>query len=249
MMEPVLVLLARLLISYPTLLPLILYLSVLTWYDVKRREIDDALILAGAPGIAASLVVYTLINGVRSLLTIDTFSSAVVGATLVATTYLLARRGQMGSGDVPIMLLTTMALLPYAVEFYGVVVPLVLAVMVLGVVYVVAEMVMNAVHNARRMEDFAEATADCGALEKAYYFLATKVFRSDEFRSLRFYFPVKHGGVKRFTAKVGVEPMEGSEHEVLGDVVLAIKGVPFVAMLLTGTVLATLWVALFQPTC
>ncbi|MEM4788081.1 MAG: hypothetical protein QXV28_08900 [Ignisphaera sp.] len=244
----ILLILIRLLILYPTLLPLIFYLSILTWYDLKYREISDALILAGVPGIATGLVVYILINRINSLFTFNILSSVIIGGVLIATTYLLVMKGQMGSGDIPILLLTTMALLPYTVEFYGIAVPLVLVVMVLGIIYVFAEMIINVIHNAKRMSYFSKATSDCRTLEKVYYFLTTKVFRSDEFKNLRFYFPVKHGGIKRFTAKVGIEPLSGSEHEILGDVVLAVKGIPFIAILLTGTVLATLWIIL-SPVC
>ncbi|MEM1694616.1 MAG: prepilin peptidase [Ignisphaera sp.] len=249
MIEIALMIIVKLLVLYPSLPPLILYLSIATWYDLRYREIDDALILAGIPGAVSSLVVYTLINGIGSLISVNTVLSVIVGGVLVSTSYLLARKGQMGSGDVPIVLLTTLFLLPYTIKFYGVPVPLVLVVMVLGITYVVAEVVVNVVHNARRIKDFAKATSNCRALEKVYYFLVTKVFKSEEFRNLRFYFPVKHGEVKRFTSRVGLEPMEGSEYEILGDMVLAMKGLPFIAVLLTGTILSTLWLIVLQPMC
>ncbi|MEM1694028.1 MAG: hypothetical protein QXL19_09870 [Ignisphaera sp.] len=244
MIETLLIIFIKLFTMYTTIPFFIPYLLVLSWYDIKYREIDGRLIIAGVPIIIVSLVIYVLFNGIETLFTINIFSSIVVSIALVVTTYLLAKRGQMGFGDVLIIFLSVLALLPYTVRLYGMVVPLIIIVLLFGVTYIVIEIIMNIIHNAKRMKIFIEATADCGLLEKIYYFLISRVFRSNEFRNAKFYFPIKYGGVKRFVAKVGIEPLVYSEP--LDDLVLALKGIPFVVVLLIGIILTTIWIV-FQP--
>ncbi|MEM1561285.1 MAG: hypothetical protein QXK24_00275 [Ignisphaera sp.] len=240
MIETLLIIFIKLFTMYTTIPFFILYLLVLSWYDIKYREINGNLIIVGIPIVIASLVVYVLINGIETLFTINILSSIVVSITLVITTYLLAKRGMMGFGDVLITFLSVLALLPYTVRLYGMIVPLIIIVLLFGITYIVIEIVMNIIHNTKRMKIFIEATTDCGLLEKIYYFLISRVFRSDEFRNVKFYFPIKYRGVKRFVAKVGIEPLVSSEP--LDDLVLALKGIPFVVILLVGTILTTIWI-------
>lgn len=244
----VIVLLLRLMINYPTIIPLLIYLAVIAYYDMKYREVTGHLLLSGLPGVAVGLVVHTLIKSPAYLFSMNTLFSLVIASSVIATSFLLARRGQIGVGDVPVVALVSLALFPYTVRVYGIPIPLILLTFLLGVFYVVVEVIGSVLHNIRRFHEFAEITNDCGLALKLYYFFVSKVFTVREFKNLKYYFPVKYEGSRRLTAKVGVEPLEGREYEVSGNLVLAVKGIPFVASLFTGAVLSTLWLLLTELT-
>lgn len=246
--ESLLVSVLRLVVRYPSLLPLAVILGVATYYDVKHREIPMGLLVAGAPGIAVGLALFVLLGGLSHYQLPTALVVVVVGASLVATSYVLARRGQLGSGDVPMIALLVVGA-PYTVEVGGIQAPVVALVLVLGMVYVLIEVILNAVHNAGMMPAFRRLTADSSAYERLYYFLTSRVMTLEEFRRSRFYFPVKYEGFKRYVARVGTEPLDPSEHQVAGDVLLAEKGTPFVALLFTGLLFTILWIVIAGVPC
>lgn len=223
-----------------------LFLAVMLYYDIKTREIPIGAVAALAPGIAISFALYVYFSGLLFGWGVEDFAmSMAITGVLVATTIALARSGQMGYGDA--ILVSVVGLLnPHVVpaSFVPVKVPLILLVLFFGLAYLVAEVLWNVAHNARRWAMFKKATEGCTGLERLYYMLAGKVFTREEFASKRFYFPLLHEGMKRKAAKVGVEPLESSEFEVKGEYVVATKGFAFATFLATGYVLALAYMIL-----
>lgn len=242
MLAEILAVSLRVAILYPTVLPTILALSVLSYYDVKYREFDVKVALACIPGIVTGLAIYMANFGDFVIYTAEFVVTIATSVTMVLTTIVLSRRGLIGSGDILIASMVAIGS-PYTVNIASYRVPFPVVVLALGSVYVVMEIVANAFHNASRLDRFLSVTRDCTVVEKLFYFTMSKVFTVDEFRSKRFYFPVKHVGRKRYLVQVGVEPLEGSQHAVEGSLVLATKGIPFVIVMLTGYVLASLVLA------
>jgi len=227
----------------------LLFLAVMLYYDVKAREVPLGAVLALAPGIAISLTLYALFSGLLRGYGVGDFAlSMATTGVIVLTALAMARSGQLGYGDA--VLVGVVGLLnPYVVRAPLVLVrvPLIVLVMAFGLAYLLAEVAHNAIHNARRWNMFKRATEGCTALERLYYAVAGKVFTREEFAGRKFYFPLVHEGVKRVTAKVGVEPLEGSGFEVRGEYVVATKGFALSALLATGYALTIAYLLLLYP--
>ena len=223
------------LLKYPTVLETLAFLGIASYYDAKYREIDAKLFIAMVPPIIVSyfflLTLTRLLFGSPSpdTLTLNTAITAVV----TAATYVLARLGMKGYGDVFLVLITGL-LNPYEIELWGLTfTPLVLTI-IFGLVYVVAVVVSNTVHNIRRWTDFAKATSGVGPAMRAAYMVLGKVMTRDEFKTKKFYFPLYDGSTGRLVAKVGVEPLEGDKYDIQGEYVVAAYGMPFSLLLLVG---------------
>ena len=237
---------------YPTVPITLLFLIVTLYYDLRTREIPFGIIVALLPGVILSYVIYLLFYGIifGSEL-IEFLGATAVSGILVATTFILAKKGQVGFGDVIITGVVGLAN-PYIVDipFLSMKTPMIFLVFVFGITYVLAEIIGNIIHNVRRVSMFKEATEDCSNLEKIYYIFIGKVFTREEFSGKRFYFPLLHGGGKRKTAKVGIEPLEGHEFEIEGKYVIAVKGFAFTGVLALGYILTIIYIVLaVTPTC
>lgn len=235
-------------IRYPTLLPLLIVLGAASYYDSKYREVPLRLIAAGTPGVVAGLAIHLIFRPWEVLNYYTLTNVAVVGAALLVATYLLFRGGYVGAGDLPVVALLVVGA-PYVVEVYGIRMPLSALSVVLGSVYIVAELVCNVVHNFSRFRVFSELVSDVGYAEKLYYFLVCRVMTGDEFAQSKFYVPVKHPGVRKLVARVGVEPLHPEEYGDVEGSLLAIKGVPFACVIFVGLLLSTLAVLLYAPLC
>jgi len=217
-------------LRYPFTLVTLAFLSIATYYDVKEREIDEKLYLAVIPPAAA---VFALMHLAGWLSVVELLVSGLATAIVALATYLLAREGMIGYGDV--FLVAAVGLLnPHLVKlggFYAT--PLMLSVL-FGSAYLIPIVALNLVHNLRRKEMFREAAKNLTKWETAFYMLVGRVMTAEEFRRSRFYFPLVADGIKRKMARVGVEPLEGSEHDVAGMYIIATYGFPFAAVLLVG---------------
>lgn len=229
---------------YPTLPLLLCLLALGTYYDVKNREIPFWLILGFMPGLIISLALYLFFYPWRVE---DIVISEVFSLLVTLLVYLMARAGYYGFGDVLIVLVTGV-LSPYVLSFGWLKVPLLMMSLVLGLSYVLLEIVSNLFHNIRRLDYFKKATEGCSLAEKAYYAVVGKVFTSSEFRGLKFYFPLIHSGMKKVIARVGKEPLNGSEYDLKdSNYVVATKGIPFIGVLTTGYVLSLLVLSFTLP--
>jgi len=220
-------------LRYPYTMVTLAFLSIATYYDIREREIDTKLYIAVIP---PGLIACTMAYMARTFSLYEVLANTVVTAVVAASTYVLARRGMMGFGDV--FLVAIVGLLnPGLVRVWNVYAAPLMLTVVLGSVYVLFILASNLVHNLRRMEMFRKATGGLSRGESFFYLLVGKVMTADEFRRSKFYFPLIAGGTKRMIARVGVEPLEGSEHYVEGEYVVATYGFPFAAVLLVGYVL------------
>lgn len=227
-------LLVEQLLRYPTAVPLIAYLVVVSYYDVRYREASDVVLFSGYPPVAVALI-YAVVSGrvlLEELLLHGILATWVIGAMAA-----MVRMGFVGSGDLVIIGVVALGV-PYVKWVSMFPFPAFAVAVVGGAVYVFAEAVANAVHNARRWSMFLRATAKCGVTAKVYYFFYGRVFTAEEFRARRFYFPLVDEYGSRFAARVGVEPLDPLAHSVRGDFVIATKGLPMAVELLVGTIVA-----------
>jgi len=228
------------LMRYPFALVTLAFLAFATYYDEKEREIDSKLFLAVIP---PAMVTYAIIYSFGMLDIEGLVATAITTAVIAGTTYVLSRAGIMGFGDVLIMLVVG-ALNPKVLRFGSLVLtPLALSVL-LGAFYLVFVVILNLVHNLRRLNEFKEAIRGAGGGSSIYYMLVGRVMTAEEFKRSKFYFPLVAGGMKRKIAKVGVEPMEGAEHSIEGEYVIATKGMPFATAMMIGYFLT--FVLMFQ---
>ena len=233
-----------LLLAAPGALPTLLFLAVVAYYDLRRRDVDPRLLLAPAPTVALLYAALGLWPVTPRALCV----SLLVTGLLTAATLLLARRGVVGGGD-PWLVLAVGLLNPTAMRLWGLpTTPLALS-LALGSAYALAEALANAVHNARRIGEFAALTRGMGLARRLYYFVAGRVMTVEEFRGSRFLFPLVTEGSARLVPRVGWEPLEGAEHRVGGRALIAAPGLPLAALLLVGYALhlALLAAAPWEP--
>jgi len=215
---------------HPYVLVTIAFLAVASYYDVKEREIDVRLFLAMIPPCVMTYVTLYLANMFPE---VDVVTNSIVTAVVASVSYVLARQGVMGYGDT-LLILVVGALNPYLVELWGIyLTPLMLS-LVFGSAYPLFLMVSNLIHNLRRRDAFEKAVEGFSRNETLFYLLFGKVFSAEEFKKTKFYFPLTADGKKRKIAKVGVEPLEGSEHGIEGGYVIASFGLPLAVALLVG---------------
>jgi len=221
------------LLRYPYTLVTLSFLSIATYYDIKDREIDTKLYIAVIP---SCVLIYIFMYSTNLLSLFDIIATSVATAIVALATYLLARQDMIGYGDV--FLVTVVgALNPRLVNIWGIyTTPLVLS-LIFGLVYLFSLIVSNLIHNLRRRDMFREIARDFSKWETVFYLLIGKVMTVDEFKKSRFYFPLVTNSTKRRTAKVGVEPLSGSDYEVEGDYVIATYGFPFAAVLFMGYII------------
>jgi len=234
--------LLQLFLLYPGFPVTLAWLSVLAYYDLRYREVGLGPLLAPLP--AAAVLAYAA-HAKGLLSTWAAVASAASSAAPVAAVALLSWRGYMGWGDA-VAIAVLSALNPFLVQLGPLAMPASGAAIALGSAYAVAHLVGNALWNARRPGLFAEASRGAGALARAYYFLFARALTPEEAASARFYFPLYGGGYRRAVARAGVEPLEMPP---VGGPVLASKGIPFLASLLTGYAALTAVVALYPGAC
>lgn len=242
------VLLARLIFvffRYPTTALTLTFLAITSYYDVKYREISGKLFIAFTP--ASALALYFLFR--FGFTNTSVFSiNAVVTFIIAASTYLLARKGIIGFGDV--LAVTAVGLLnPYVIKVGNLIVTPLMMSILLGSTYLIAYVTVNAIHNLRRINEFSNLTKGMGKLSKTYFFIVGKVMTTREFKEKKFYFPLVTASESRAFARVASEPLKGSEYEVSGEYVIASFGLPFVVLLLTGYALYITLLLLYPSLC
>lgn len=219
-----------LLLRFPGILPTLVFLSIATYYDVRYREIDTRLFISIIP---AGILSYILVLPWLSYMDII---SPILTCTIVLITYLLARRGVMGKGD-PFLIAVVGLLNPYVIKLWGITTTPLMLTLVFGTVYVLALVMVNIVYNVRNIKVFMELTRDTRLFEKIYYFLAGRVMSTEEFKRKKYFFPLVTVDSRRLIARVGYEPLEGSEYDIKGSHLIASHGFAFAALLLTGYIL------------
>jgi len=224
------------LLRYPYTLVTLVFLSIATYYDIKEREIDTKLYIAIIP---PCILIYIVMYFANLLSLFDIIATSIATAIVALTTYLLARQDMMGYGDV--FLVTAIgALNPKLIKIWGIyTTPLVLS-LIFGLTYLFFLVISNLIHNLRRKDMFREITRDFSKWETIFYLLVGKVMTAEEFRKTKFYFPLVSGNTRRKTAKVGIEPLSGSEYEVAGEYIIATYGFPFATILLVGYIITVL---------
>lgn len=218
-------------LAYPTIPPLIGYLLVASYFDVKYREMSDTILLAGYPFIAAGLAYYVLTTGVSLA---ELMYHLFVSGTVLSMLTVLIKIGVVGDGD--FFLAVAMALgLPYVIWVDGYPVSSLLLAILLGEIYSLMEIVGSAVHNARRWRLFKQAVAGASTARVIYYFFGGRVLWGKEFKARKFYFPLVAPGQQRLVAKVGVEPLDPSAYGIPDDaLVIATRGQPMAVHFLYG---------------
>lgn len=220
-------------LRFPELFLLSLWLAYVIYYDTRYRELDLLPLLSGfVPAVLSFKLAWSLAGQAFPRMLVV---SLVVAAPIIAVLALLAIRGSLGYAD-PIVFLVLYVSDPRLVG--GLHLPPALYAVLASSVFVAATMLYNVAHNARRAKLFRRTCRRMriGGARCALYFLATRVYRREEYGRVRFVIPVLPG--ERFHAEK--MPLVLGEFGITLPSVLAVPGTPLAAYVATGYVLALL---------